>query len=116
MDYVEEAKRRRENMLPFLSRILSKEKNFQLEGEAFWGVVHAVYILGIFRDIRGFDALVFASKFGTVYEIDWIPDVLPECYFRMGKDIIPRLMNQIDKEKYSGILAICSEVYALWNF
>jgi hypothetical protein len=25
-------------------------------------------------------------------------------------------MSQIDKEKYSGILGICSEAYALWNF
>ena len=116
MDYVEEAKSRKENMLPFLSRVLSEEKNYQLEGEAFWGVIQAVYLLGIFGDLRGFDALVSASRFGTVYDIDWIPDVLPECYFRMGKDIIPRLMTQIDKEKYSGILTICSEVYALWNF
>jgi len=116
MDYIEEAKRRKENMLPFLSRVLSEEKNYQLEGEAFWGVIHAVYLLGIFGDPMGFDALISASKFGTVHDIDWIQDVLPECYFRMGKEIIPRLMSQIDKEKYSGILAICSEVYALWNF
>lgn len=116
MDYVEEAKRRKEAMLPFLCRVLSEEKNYQLEGEAFWGVIHAVYLLGIFGAPMGFDALVSASKFGTVYDIDWVQDVLPECYFRMGKDIIQGLISQIDKKKYSGILAICSEVYALWNF
>jgi hypothetical protein len=49
-----------------LSRVLFEEKNCQLEGEAFWGVVHAVYLLGIFGDLRGFDALIFARKFGTV--------------------------------------------------
>jgi hypothetical protein len=116
LDFVEEAKRRKEYMLPFLSRVLSEEKNYQAEGAAFWGVIHAVYLLGIFGDLRGFDGLVSASRFANVYDIDWIPDVLPECYFRMGRDIIPLLMAHIDKEKYSGILAICSETYALWNF
>jgi hypothetical protein len=31
MDYVEEARRRKENMIPFLSSVLSEEENYQLD-------------------------------------------------------------------------------------
>lgn len=99
MDYVEEAKRRKENMVPFLSRVLSEEKNYQLEGEAFGGVVHAAYLLGIFGDVRGFKGLLSASRLAGDYEVDWVWEALPECYLRLGKKVIPLLMEHIEIEK-----------------
>jgi hypothetical protein len=62
MDYVEEARRRKENMVPFLSVVLSEEKNYQLEGEGFWTVVQAVHLLGILGDPRGFHGLLLAKR------------------------------------------------------
>lgn len=115
MDYVEEAKRRKENMVPFLSSVLSEEENYQLEGEGFWAVVHAVHLLGILGDLRGFHGLLSAGRFGDVYEIDWIWEALPECYLRLGKEVIPLLMVHVEREKASDFEAITNELYGLWN-
>jgi hypothetical protein len=115
MDYVEEAKRRKENMVLFLSIVLREEENYQLEGDAFWGVVHAVHLLGILGDLRGFHGLLSAGRFADIYEIDWIWEALPECYLRLGKEVIPPLMVHIEKQKASDFEAITSEVYGLWN-
>ena len=115
MDYVDEAGRRKENMVPFLSEILLEEKNYKTQDERFWGVVHAVYILGILADMRGFDGLLSASRLAWRYDIDWIWDALPECYLRLGREVLPRLMEHIEKNKTSDFEAISSEVYGLWN-
>jgi hypothetical protein len=115
MDYVEEARRRKENMIPFLSSVLSEEENYQLEGKGFWAVVHAVHLLGVLGDLRGFHGLLSASRFGDVYEIDWIWEALPECYLRMGKEVIPLLMVHVQREKASDFEAITNELYGLWN-
>jgi hypothetical protein len=115
MDYVEEAKRRKENMVPFLSRVLSEEENYQLEGKAFWAVVHAVHLLGILGDLRGFHGLLSAGRFGDVYEVDWIWEALPECYLRLGKEVIPLLMVHVERGKALDFEAITNELYGLWN-
>jgi hypothetical protein len=115
MDYVEEARRRKENMVPFLSMVLSEEENYQLEGEGFWAVVHAVHLLGILGDLRGFHGLLSASRFADFYEIDWVWEALPECYLRLGKEVIPVFMVHIEREKGSNFEAITNEIYGLWN-
>jgi hypothetical protein len=115
MDYIEESKRRKENMVPFLSRVLSEEENYQLEGEGFWAVIHAVHLLGILGDLQGFHGLLSASRFWDFYEIDWIWEGLPECYLRLGKEVIPLLMVHIEREKASDFEAITNELYGLWN-
>jgi hypothetical protein len=115
MDYVNEARRRKENMVPFLSKVLLEEENYKSQDEKFWGVVHAVYILGILADMRGFDGLLSASKLAWHNDIDWIWDALPECYLRLGREVLPRLMDHVEKNKASDFEAISSEVYGLWN-
>ena len=115
MDYVEEARRRKENMVQFLSMVLSEEGNYQLEGEGFWAVVHAVHLLGILGDLRGFHGLLSAGRLADFYENDWVWEALPECYLRLGKEVIPVLMVHIEREKGSDFEAITNEVYGLWN-
>lgn len=114
-EYVDEARRRKETMVPFLSKVLLEEENYKHRDERFWGVVHAVYILGILADMRGFDGLLSASRLAWNYDIDWIWEALPECYLRLGREGLPRLMEQIEKEKASDFGAISSENYGLWN-
>lgn len=116
IDFLEEAKKRKETMVPFLSRVLKREKNYQEEGKKFWGVIHAVYLLGILGDIRGIEGLFCASRFGDKYDIDWLWETLPESYFRMGKEAIPKLCEYVEREKYSNSLALTNEIQALWNF
>jgi hypothetical protein len=116
MDYIEEAKKRRNVVIPFLTRVLQERKNYQAEGKKFWAIVHAIYILGILGDIKAFDALLSASQFGNLFDIDWTWEALPECYLRLGKEAIPRLMEFIEESKESESLAVSSELTGLWNF
>jgi hypothetical protein len=116
MDFVEEAQRRRETLIPFLGKTLKKEKNYEEEGSGFWGVIHAVHLLGILRDPRSFDGFLSASRFSDAYDLDWIWEALPECYFRLGKEAIPLLMDYIERERYSKAFATSNEIQALWNF
>ncbi len=116
MDYIEEAKKRRNVVIPFLTRVLQERKSYQAEGKKFWAIVHAIYILGILGDIKAFDALLSASQFGNLFDIDWTWEALPECYQRLGKEAIPRLMEFIEESKESESLAVSSELTGLWNF
>ena len=116
MDYIEEARRRSDNIVPFLSSVLSEKKNFASKTKRFWAVVHAVHILGILGDLRGFGGLVSAGRFADKYSIDWIWEALPECYLRLGTEAIPLLMEHIEKEKASAYEVVVNEIYGLWNF
>lgn len=115
-EFLEEAKKRKLAMVPFLSRVLKKEINYRGEGSKSWGVIHAVYLLGILGDVRGIEGLFCASRFGDKYDIDWLWESLPESYFRMGKEAIPKLCEYVEREKYSNSLALSNEIQALWNF
>jgi hypothetical protein len=115
MDYVEEAKKRRSAVVPLLCSALQEEENYKMEDQGYWGVIHAVYILGILGDIRSINALLDASRYADIYDIDWILDILPECYFRLGSGVIPMLKEYIEKLKPEGYLAIANEVIGLWN-
>ncbi len=115
LDYVEEARKRHAVVLPFLCRIAEDRKNYQAEGTRFWAVVHAVYILGILGDMKAFAALLAASRLSSIFDIDWIWDALPECYSRLGKEAIPRLMEQVEENKEEEVLAVDSELSGLWN-
>jgi hypothetical protein len=116
IEFLEEAQKRKQAMVPFLSRVLKKEKNYQESGRKFWGVIHAVYLLGILGDVGGIEGLFSASRFGDKYDIDWLWETLPESYFRMGKEAIPRLFEFVEREKYSNNFALSNEIQALWNF
>jgi len=113
-EYVEEAKTRRSVVIPFLCDVLAKGSNYRFEDKRFWGVIHAVHILGILVDLRAFEALLSASKFSHKYDIDWIWDALPECYLRLGNGAIPKLMRHIEGYKYDSDL-VCDEIFGLWN-
>ena len=115
MNYVEEAKTRRVVVIPFLCDVLTRESNYRFEDKRFWGVIHAVHILGILGDIKAFEAFISANKFSQKHGIDWIWDALPECYFRLGKGIIPRLMGHIEALKSFDYEFACEEILGLWN-
>jgi hypothetical protein len=116
MDYIKEANVRRSVVIPFMYYVLSKECNYQFKDNRHWGVIHATHILGILRNPKTFNAFVSASKFSNIYGIRWIWEALPECYFRLGKGIIPRLMCHIEALKSSDHDYVNEEIMGLWNF
>ena len=115
MEYVKEAKKRRSAIVPLLCCLLQREENYQCDDQRFWGVIHAVYILGILKDMRTVEAFFSASRFADAQDIEWILDALPECYLRLGTGVVPRLKEYIERNKSLNSLAIASQIIGLWN-
>jgi hypothetical protein len=114
-DYVDEVKSRRETLLPLLCKIALEEKNYRMQSGRGWGVIHAVYLLGILGDPRSIDAFFAASKFSDKHDIDWIWDALPECYLRIGPATIPALKSFIEHNKANAKNSMSGELEGLWN-
>ncbi len=116
IDYVEEAKIRKQTMVPFLCEVLQKKENYDGEDERGWGVIHAAYILGILADERSLPAFLTASRYADAYDIDWLYEALGECYVRIGPAAIPalkvRILEEHDPEEDSASLF---ELDGLWN-
>ena len=116
LDYIDEAKKRQQSIVPLLCEVLTEEKNYQWDGSnRWWSVIHAVYILGILGDSRSIDALFKASKYGHIYGIDWLWDAMSECYSRIGPAVIPRLKEYISEFKSTEDQNILSEIIGLCN-
>ncbi len=116
LDYVDEAKRRQQSIVPLLCDVLTEGENYQFdESDSWWSVVHAVYILGILGDSRSIDALLKASEYGHIYSIDWFWDAISECYSRIGPAAIPRLKEYISEFKSVEDQDILGEIIGLWN-
>ena len=113
--YVEEAKKRRDAIVPFLCEVLQKEENYHDETERGWGVIHAVYLLGILADERALDALLTASRHTDTYDIDWLYEAFGECYARIGPAAIPALKARILEDRDEDDKAPLFEMDGLWN-
>ncbi len=114
MDYVKEAKARKTAAVPFLSKVLKDENNYRSSEEGLGGLIHAVHLLGILGDSGVFEAFLCASRLSHKYDIDWVWDVLPECYLRLGKDVIAKLVKHIRTFKFDSDL-VSEEISGLWN-
>jgi hypothetical protein len=70
MEFVREVEKRRAAAVPFLSKVLITVPNYKFEDDRFWGVVHAVYLLGILGDPEALPALLAAGDLAEDYDID----------------------------------------------
>lgn len=115
-EYLDEAERRRETLVPLLCRILEDEENYKWDlGGRWWSTVHAVHILGILGDPRATGALLAASENSDVYDLEWIWDALPECYARIGKAALPLIKEAVLKRLGDGEANLGCEMEGLWN-
>jgi len=116
MEYIENAGERSDAIVPMLCDVLTNEENYMWDGTArWWSVVHAAHILGILGDDRAVEGLLKASEYSYVYGIDWIMEILPECYRRLGPGVIPRLKEHITERRSSEATNVLSEILGLWN-
>ncbi|MBI5586072.1 MAG: SEC-C domain-containing protein [Deltaproteobacteria bacterium] len=116
MEFVREVEKRRAAAVPFLSHVLITVPNYKFEDDRFWGVIHAVYLLGILGDPEALPALLAAGDLAEEYDIDWILEALPECYRRLGKPAIPALIKYIDGFKADrDFLELGYTIDGLWN-
>ena len=56
-DYLEEAKGRRETIVPLLCAVLTDEENYRRQDEGLWSVIHGVNLLGILGNTRALEAV-----------------------------------------------------------
>jgi len=113
--FIKEILVRRATIVPYLDAVLKDEKNYAYEDPRFWGVIHAVHIAGIIADASLVIALLSAGRYADRYDIEWILDILPECYCRMGTKAIPALNKHVQENSHLCSNAIASEVLGLWN-
>jgi len=113
--FIKEIITRREALLPLLYAVLENEENYTYEDPRFWGVIHAAHLAGILGDVQLLNALLSASRYADNYDIEWILDILPECYSRIGIQAIPVLGKHILEHRHLCGTSIASEVLGLWN-
>ena len=116
-DYIEEAESRRDTLVPLLCAVLKNDDNYEgVNGPHSWGVVHAVQILGILGDARATKALLTASEYADIYEIEDIWEALGECYLKIGPGAIPVIRGDILKS-VEGMKdrSFSCEMEGLWN-
>lgn len=115
MNFVAEAKRRRERIIPLLCDVLTDEDNYKADDERSWSIIHAAQILGILGAAEALDCLLVASGYADKYAFISIWDVFPECYLRLGPAAIPKLKNYVEKYGSLQERSVLSEVDGLWN-
>lgn len=116
LKYIENARERSNAIVPLLNDVLMNEQNYEWNGNTrSWVVIHAVHLLGILGDPRAAEAFLKAGEYSYVYGIDWITESLPECYCRLGRDIIPRLKEHITQRRSSEVTDVLTEILGLWN-
>lgn len=113
--FLEEVKRRREAFVPLLVPVLEKEEHYTYDDPRFWGVIHAVHLAGVLGDGLLLDALLAAGRYADQHDIEWILDILPECYLRLGVGVIPVLGRYVLERKNLSSFSVASEVLGLWN-
>jgi hypothetical protein len=78
-----------------LREIITDPKNYKRKGKAFWGVIHAVHLIGILRDKEGIESLLKASSLSDKNEIDWVYNAIPECLAVIGPTSIPQIIKAL---------------------
>ncbi len=82
---------RREEMLPILSQVVTTKHNWLSELPAWWAVVHSTYILGMRGGEEAVMPLLAALRWSDAFDCDWVTEVLPAIFGRLGPAAIPGL-------------------------
>jgi hypothetical protein len=115
-EYLDETERRRETLIPLLCEVLKNEENYKWdEAGRWWSTVHAVHILGILGDARAMDALLTASVYADIHDLEWIWEALPECYARIGTAALPPIREAFLERMREGGTSLGAEMEGLWN-
>lgn len=116
MDYIEEARRRRETIVPSLSKVLSEKKNFAAKTKKFWAVVHAVHFLGILGDLRGFGGLVSSGRFADNIGLIGSGRLCPSATRDWERRSFPCSWRTSKRRKLLPKKVVVNEIHGLWNF
>lgn len=86
---------RRDEMLPILIQVVTTKHNWLSELPAWWAVVHATYSLGLRGGEEAAPPLLAALRWSDAYDCDWVTEVLPSIFGRLGPPAIPGLTSVV---------------------
>lgn len=81
---VDEFISRGNQLIDYLQDIIMDVNNWQREGDEWWVVIHATFILGAIGGKESITPLIGSIKFSDVYEVDWLWETLPSIFGKIG--------------------------------
>jgi hypothetical protein len=93
----------RESLLPLLHQIVAEKQNWLVELPEWWAVVHASYLLGRRGGEEVVPPLLMALRWADAFDCDWVTEVLPSIFGRVGPAVIP------------GLTAVARDASAGWS-
>jgi hypothetical protein len=89
-DWAEEAARR-PGLTPYLSQVVMDKANWLAELPEWWAVVHSTYLLGYKGGEEAVLPLLTALRWADAFDCDWVTEVLPAIFGRVGPAALPGL-------------------------
>lgn len=79
------------SLIPSLSSIVRDEWSWRKDGVEWWAAIHATCILGAIGGERVVAPLVAALRMASVWECDWVTEMLPSMFGAIGPPALPAL-------------------------
>jgi hypothetical protein len=89
-DWAEEVARR-SGLAPYLAQVVMDKPNWLVELPEWWAVVHSTYILGYKGGEEAVLPLLTALRWADAFDCDWVIEVLPAIFGRLGPAAFPGL-------------------------
>lgn len=94
---------RRDGLAPYLGQLAMDKQSWLAELPEWWAVVHATYLLGHRGEEEGVLPLLAALRWSDAFDCDWVTELLPSIFGRLGSMCIP------------GLTAVCRDQAAGWS-
>ena len=82
---------RRNAMAGFLSQVVMDKQSWLTDLPEWWVVVHSTYMLGFKGGEEVVQPLLTALRWADAFDCDWVCEVLPSIFGRLGPPAIPGL-------------------------
>src|SRR5579884_1017645 len=97
---VEEIVFRGARMIGPLTRIVTDPENWQADLPAWWAPIHATFLLGAIGGADVIEGLLAAAKWSDAYDVDWVVEVLPSIFGRLGIAARPLLLPWLQEARH----------------
>ncbi len=109
-EVVDEITRRGEQMIDFLAEIIENVSNWNADDDRSWSPIHATHILGAIGGEYIISPLFMSLRFADAFEVDWLWEVFPAVFGKIGMKAIEPLKNfALDKSNTSFCRGIALE-------
>lgn len=97
---VDEIVSRGARMIGLLTQIVTAPENWQADLPAWWAPIHATFLLGAIGGPGAIGGLLAAAKGSDAYDVDWVFEVLPSIFGRLGTTARPPLLQWLQDARH----------------